>query len=429
MFRINEFPKGSRFLIEALPLVATYFSGATVDIAASEVLLGEDSDAEAQRFASQVRLRHALACCQELIALVHSIEQRPSSLSRVVRSETRGAIRGRLDIPRYVARRPFALSWPKTYPILIAEEAWSTPENALTQRVFRYLLPRLSDVGLPSKSAEVALAREAKVWINGKLRGEPWRRVVTSSPVHRLRMETARRLARRQTGNDRAYKKLIELVDNWHLAGPQAAGSTSSKKFVEALLAFPADESFLDRIYEIWCVREIAACLSQAGAQLIEGPAEMSKSRSHPIYTFHLDKDRIEIWFQRALPTEAATWRYDISGRLLRGIPDITIIANAKHYLLVDAKNRLVTGNTRSEETYKMLGYFENFRSLLATPNTIGVLAFVSHNKFHQALKDQMGRRLAMISADPDNAETCQFNAQFSEILTTWLSQWRSETT
>lgn len=424
MSQKHEIELGRRFLTEALPLVASYFSGESVVLTETGVRVGEEFDSESRQFGEQIRLRHALTCCAALVPIVHRIEDRVSHVNRIVRTETRGVIKGRLDIPRYVAQRATSFTWPKNYPILVSEDSPSTPENALTTRVFRHLVSRLSANNFPSKTAEIVSARYYRRWISHRIQRDPWRDVATNSSMHRLQMETSRRVERRQTGNELAYLDLLKLVEQWHLGSSGFGGSTSSDRFVDALLSLPADDTFLDRIYEIWCIREIAACLIEIGAVLVSGPIPLTQNRSNAIYTFDLNANRIEIWFQRALSPESATWRYESSGKNLRGIPDITVMANGFHFLLVDAKNRLVTGNTRSEETYKMLGYFENFSPLLGRQTSWGVLAFTSYHEFFQCLHSSPGRRLAMLSANPLSAKECLFRSQFTPILRDWINCW-----
>lgn len=425
MYPKREIEFGGRFLTEALPLVASYFSGEQVALAGSEVALGEDVDDESILFRSQIRLRHALTCCAELVPLIYRIEERVSSVNRTVRTETKGIIRGRLDIPRYVARRSTALSWPKSYPVLVSEESPSTAENLLTVRVLRHLLARLNSGQAPTKTAEAASARWYRQWISNRLRRTPWCGVASSSSMPRLQMEALRRISRRQTGNERAYTDLSILIDEWRLAGGESGGAFNSDKFVRALLSFPADDSFLDRIYEIWCIHEMASCLSHLGATLLEGPLPLTMNRRRPIYTFKMGGNCIELWFQHSLDSGSAVWKYETTGTPLRGIPDITVVANGCHFLLVDAKNRLVTGNTRAEETYKMLGYFENFSPILNSASSWGVLAFVSFNGFFQSLQSPQGRRLVMISADPKSRSDCVFHSQFMTLLREWLNVWQ----
>ena len=415
---------GARFLSEALPLVASYFSGEQVPLSVTAVDLGDDVDAEALLFSNQIRLRHALACCAELVPLIHRIEGGVSTVSRIVRTETKGAIRGRLDIPRYVARRSTSLSWPKTYPVLVTEESPNTPENALANRVLRNLLSRLNATIAPPKSAEALKAQWYRHWIANRLRRNPWRDVCNSSSPQRLRMETSRRIARRQTGNEYAYADLLQLIDDWRLIGSELGGAVNTDKFTRAFLAFPSDEGFLDRIFEIWCLRELASALARLGAHLVDGPQPLTVNRSAPIYTFLLEGKQVEIWFQKSLPKEHARWAYDIAGQPLRGIPDITVIADGIHYLLVDAKNRNVQRGTRPEETYKILGYFENFRSLLDNATNWAILSFVSYNGFAQQLTSIGGRKLLLTSAHPMTHDECSFSSQIDSGLVAWINTW-----
>lgn len=415
---------GKRFLSEALPLVASYFSGEQVSLSATAVDLGDDVDAEALLFSKQIRLRYALACCAALIPLIHRIERGVSTANRMVRAETKGAIRGRLDIPRYVARRSKSLSWPKTYPVLVTEESPNTPENALASRVLRNLQSRLNAAIAPPKSAEALKAQLYRHWIAGRLRRDPWRDVCNSSSPQRLRMETSRRIARRQTGNEPAYTDLLRLIDDWRLIGSELGGAVNTDKFTRAFLAFPSDEGFLDRIFEIWCLRELASALIRHGAHLIDGPQPLTKNRSVPIYTFLLEDKQIEIWFQKSLPTAHARWAYDTTGQPLRGIPDITVIGNGTHYLLVDAKNRTVKQRTRPEETYKILGYFENFCSLLDDAANWAILSFVSYNGFSQQLSSTGGHQLLLTSAHPMTSDECSFSSQIDSGLSAWINAW-----
>ncbi len=382
-----------------------------------------DRDSEYESFEKHIRLRHAIACCEMLFPIIKKIEASPSSVTTTVRQDTKGVLRGRLDIPRYVGRRASSLSWPKTYPILVTSDSPSTPENALVVRVLRTLLQRMSTRDIPVNSAEAELARRYKRWILGRTRRDPWVDVAAVSSLARLHNEASRRIARRQTGNEYAYAALVDFMKDSRLVGEAPAGTASSERFVESLLAFPAKDYFLDRIYEIWCVRCIAEAFMMIGAKLIEGPVPMTNSRDQPIYTVCLDGNTIEVWFQKSLPRTDADWCYEPDGNALVGIPDICLIANNSYRLIVDAKNRLVKGRTRSEETYKMLGYFENFKAVLSNNANWGVLAFLSYQGFSRTLFSRNDRRLELISAHPVHAEECTFLRDIIPILEAWIDR------
>ena len=131
-----------------------------------------------------------------------------------------------------------------------------------------------------------------------------------------------------------------------------------------------------------------------------------------------------QLLFQKSLPKEHARWTYNIAGQPLRGIPDITVIADGTHYLLVDAKNRNVQRGTRPEETYKILGYFENFRSLLDNATNWAILSFVSYNGFAQQLTSIGGRKLLLTSAHPMTHDECSFSSQIDSGLVAWINTW-----
>jgi len=149
----------------------------------------------------------------------------------------------------------------------------------------------------------------------------------------------------------------------------------------------------------------------------------MTNSRDQPIYTVCLDGNTIEVWFQKSLPRTDADWCYEPDGNALVGIPDICLIANNSYRLIVDAKNRLVKGRTRSEETYKMLGYFENFKAVLSNNANWGVLAFLSYQGFSRTLFSRNDRRLELISAHPVHAEECTFLRDIIPILEAWIDR------
>lgn len=422
MFQNNEYQFGKRFLKEALPLISSYFSGESVRLANISVSIATPPETDDTEFIQYIRFRHAIACCAQFIPIVQKIENGLSSVASLTRTETKGVIRGRLDVPRYVARKSNSFSWPKSYPILVNTESASTPENELVVRIFRTLLQRLPLLQFPVNSAETLLGRRYKSWVLSRLKRAPWSSISSTSSLSRLYMESCRRVARRQTGNEKAYLSLIKFIKDWHLVGETFSSPESSDKFVDAFLSFPAEQYFLDRIYEIWCIYSISDAFSKIGGKLVAGPCKLTESKKKPIYTFSMESNEFEIWFQTPLPSEEAEWFYDSTASSLRGIPDITIIANKKHRLIIDAKNRMVSGTTRSEETYKMLGYFENFKKSIGKTTDWGILAFVSLNGFSRSIRARNGRSLELISANPALLSDCNFSEKIELILRSWIN-------
>lgn len=429
MFRKSENERNKRFLSEALPLVATYFSGSQVEFSSGAVDIGDEFDEDVKRFIQEIRLRHALACCAELVRIVELIESGVSSVNETVRIETKGLLKGRLDIPRYVVNRIRDLSWPKRYPILVSESTPNTPENGLALRIMENILGRLNTSKYPQWTAEVQLARWYRRWISNMLRRDPWCNVRVSGSPKRLKQETSRRLARRQTGNEYGYSKLLSLYEEWGLQEYGNGSAINSNKIIEALFAFPSDTAYDDRIFEIWCLRELGRAFENLGAERTAGPLPLHNNQpkiTHPIYTFELYGVRFEIWFQKALDTSYARWAYTTTKKAFQGKPDITVIADNKYYFLLDAKNRFVTKGTRPEETYKVLGYFENYRELLNSYMCWAVLCFVSYDDYTQQLESTDGGLILLSSAHPSDPARCNFSRQLESTLSEWIKSIKS---
>lgn len=149
------------------------------------------------------------------------------------------------------------------------------------------------------------------------------------------------------------------------------------------MLAFPNSPAFDDRIFEIWCLKELALAFEANGAVLIDGPTPLAFSSLKPIYVFRVGERLVKVWFQKGLSTEFAQWLYE-GARPLRGIPDITVESDGC-LLLLDSKNRFADQGGRSEETYKMLGYFENLRDscfrLMAWYALHRSMTFIAHSR------------------------------------------------
>jgi hypothetical protein len=132
---------------------------------------------------------------------------------------------------------------------------------------------------------------------------------------------------------------------------------------------------------------------------------------------------RFEIWFQKALAPMAARWKYIHSQRSLRGIPDITVIGDDGRRLLIDAKRREVRTLTRSEETYKMLGYLENFRSLFDATPFWGALCFLSNTDLFTEVVAEGNHRIVLVGAHTHDPRICPFGGRMDTLVSEWLSQ------
>lgn len=418
---LSSAPSTRRFIRESLPLLSSYLYSEQVVLEPTDLEIGQEMADEYEAFARLLRMRHAVACGLRLKPILEAVERGVSNVSEIVRSESKGNIFGRLDIQLYLNRRSTNMSWPRNFPVLIAADTPNTPENQLIAETLREFGRRLNESQVVEVSAERAYCLNLLRWTREQLHSEPWSRVVPVRGVERLRRETEHRLRKRQTGNEPAYSQFLAWHSQWLFDASQS-NPDQTEDFISVLLAFPPGEFFEDRVFEIWCLYQVIESFRRAGAVLLNGPRPLSERSSRSICELRYGNYRFEIWFQKSLPSSAAKWQYVNSSRPLGGIPDITVIGSDGRRLLIDAKRREVSTQTRPEETYKMLGYLENFRSIFNTTPFWGVLCFLSANDLYTEIVTDAGHKLFLVGAHPENPTICALGGRLDTAISEWLS-------
>ena len=406
-----------------MPVIASFLHGLSVELGTLSVASRPDAaEDDLNGFLRLLRLRHAISCARALESVLPAIEREMSTSSELIRNESRGSLRGRLDVPRYLARKTRCHSWPRRYPVLVNHSVLDTPENALVRSSLTQIRQALTFGAELAHSAERASALQAYRWIYRKENAYPWGDVHLDAAISRLRIDSENRVLRRQTGNEAAYSKFLMWLDQWQ-ANPQDGNGERNSRIAAAQLAFPQQQFFLDRVFEIWCLTKVASALESAGCSLVVGPRALSERGKLPIYELTFDGREVDVWFQRALPAADARWRYIHSDRSLRGIPDIIVTRSKGTPLIVDAKNRLAVTKTRSEETYKMLGYLENFRSRLENRGFFGVLIFLSEKFLSTDVESCFSEsRIGICAAHPTMAAACTLHTRLRGIMRQWLT-------
>jgi hypothetical protein len=412
--------RARRFLLDALDLIATFLHGEPVVL--GEVAVGardEGGDMEFDLFAADLSARHALACAVRLRPIISAIAARSSSTTAHRREESLGAIRGRLDVPRYIALRTQNVSLPRRYPVQTLWRTPETPENALAVVLMEALGRQLAYAPFPIRTAEGAAAASAYAEVRRRLRQVPWVAVRRRDSAPRLVREVEGRLARRQTGNDDAYRGLLEWYVEWAVDA-RALGTDDGVRIADGLVAFPTTDAFWERVFEIWCLRETAESLVRQGFAIIEGPRSLHDRTRGPIYRLSRESAAAEIWFQRQKPLGDPRWRYK-GGGPLTGIPDIVVTVDYRSPLVVDAKYRTMTTDTRSEETYKILGYAENFRSTTPSVGFAGLLIFPGPTTRSTHLEGPTGGQLSVIAVEP-LSERAEAESAIDAAIAAWLT-------
>lgn len=412
-------PAGREFLAEALPLVATYLYGASVSLEALGVgVAGGPAEDDFDRFLRDLADRHTLACSLTLRGIVTRIERNHSSWRTIARVESKGELRGRLDVPRYLARRT-VLSLPRTYPLIISVEDLNTPENILGRRLLHLLTQQVAKVRFPIETAEARLAAEEYVWMRARAGSLPWAEVGESGSLSSLGRQVEGRIRRRQTGNEAAYEELLAWMAEWQVDVATLGGPIRPDRIVAGLLAFPTDDFFWDRVFEIWCLRETARALERLGFSR-EHAAPLSERHRGPIFKLRRNAVVAEVWFQRQEPVGKPRWRYRTSGSDMVGIPDVVVRATDRAPLLIDAKARLMGDATKPEESYKMLGYLENFRDTFGAQPYHGVLMFYGPREVASVLEGPNSSRLTLLNGATGSGKP-SFEANIDGAIRSWL--------
>lgn len=370
---------GLPFLLDALPLVATYLFSPSVTLESRAIGLRSTpiDDEEGQRFFRELRSRHVLACAKSLAPIIADVERRPSSWRTTSRAVSRGQVRGRLDVPRYLGRAT-RVSLPREYPVIVSVEDFGTPENVLAVRVIREILSQLASVTFPGRNAESVTAARAYLWLRARTRRSPWSSIRRSGGIRELKRSAQGRIARRQTGNEAAYTQLLQWVDEWTVDVGEL-GDRGRARVAKGLVAFPVESFFWERVLEIWSLQSVCGSLKRLGLEE-DTASPLYERDTKPVFTFRLGPDEVAVWFQRQVPMGAPRWRYGAdyaeSSDGLSGIPDVVVTRKGRPPYALDAKARVMDSRTRPEETYKMLGYFENFRDVYEDAAFHGALVF-----------------------------------------------------
>ena len=143
----------------------------------------------------------------------------------------------------------------------------------------------------------------------------------------------------------------------------------------------------------------------------------------------------LEIYYQKGAnlywkTKEELVWKYNKNGTLqgLRGIPDISIryMSKENSLVMIDVKNRIRNSGANTEEIYKMIGYFTNFRRAFEehcskNVKKQGALIFRNDaNAFDELLESENGYKIMTLSAgigNQSNLNIMQFKKLCKYVL------------
>jgi len=378
----------------------------------------------------EIYLRIVLANIETLHTLISDLES-CLSMSQVDREVVfAGEIQGRLNVGKYTKNIAQA-RFPKEYPCVVKSRTYASPENIYVIFIINNVLKMLDEFKrfLLSKGnaafSELALIehhfRAFKVFSKKayfKECQDSANQIMKSYGDHYpddLRNLIVSRIHKGKIRNSHIYKQIFDWY-NTYKYGSVLELST------QKLSVLRYSDDFANRLFELWCLYSIKETfVSSFDAVLIEENNIMDVGDGF-VYKLSVPTGGVlEIYYQKGASLywdteDELIWKYikDGSSRGLRGIPDISIryIAKEDALVMIDIKNRVRTAGANSEEIYKMIGYFGNFKKAFEERFSNGVKkqgALIFRNDLipsDEYLESDSGYRLMTISAGiSDNQE------------------------
>lgn len=424
-----------------LSFINQYFSSFSTEMQNIDYSI---SSGEVNEIDLEIYLRIVLANIETLHTLISDLEN-CLSMSQVDREVVfAGEIQGRLNVGKYTKNIAQA-RFPKEYPCVVKSRTYASPENIYVIFIINNVLRMLDEFKrfLLNKGnadfSELALIkghfRTFKVFSKKayfKECQDSANQLMKSYGDYYpddLQNLIASRIHKGKIRNSHIYKQIFDWY-NTYKYGSVLELST------QKLSVLRYSDDFANRLFELWCLYCIKETfVSSFDAVLIEEKNVMNVGDSF-VYKLSVPTGgTMEIYYQKGANLYWTTedeliWKYieDGSGRVLRGIPDISIRYTAKEdaLVMIDIKNRVRTAGANSEEIYKMIGYFGNFKTAFEERFSKSVKkqgALVFRNDFtpsDEYLESSNGYRLMTISAGiSDNLEinTNQFKKLCKYVL------------
>lgn len=392
----------------ALPLLATYVADApTWGLSASDRVATAAQTADLAGF---VEMRVALAAARRLDNVLRAMMDRASFHYSRIAEESVGAVRGQLDIERYIRQRSTSQA-PRRYPVRVLRRRYATPENTLGMYAALWVLRALAraplhllPAGAPERfelverrSGLMTLIRQPILAGAQGAAEEVWRR----QGLNRLVDEVEGRLEGGRIAAADRYRDLVEWTKEFNPESLAAPG------VVEWLFY---DARFDSKLFEIWILSLLLEGLTRRLGSPTVGPRPLYERAQHAVAVWKLGAATIRLYFQASLTRLGAgepRWSYVKPDEApLRGFPDVSItiegVGGHRRIVLIDPKLRERAGPP-TEEIYKMLGYFAN---LGASESASGVLVFYAPDSARTyELAETGGGRLLVIGMDPSDTD------------------------
>jgi hypothetical protein len=399
----------------AFRLLGTYFANApTWDLSHRQDL--GDGPSEDADLLQAIRLRAALSAAHRLEPLLDEITQRLSFRYARLSEESVGAVRGRLDVERYIHART-RRDVPKRYPVHVLARRHETPENVLAVYAAAWvrheLITARAGLVIPRGAPELASLQQRSARLSRALRHPLLSDATRGAKELWLRGDVGRQL-----------DEVEARLDGGHIAAPEPYANlvTWMRRFnIESGVAGDDFEwSFYDarfdtRLFEIWLLDRLAAAISRK-LHLSAQQKPLWDRNSTPTYTWKLGTASIRLHFQWALSQlSEPVWHRASTEQPLDGIPDVTALVTAafggETAVIIDAKLRQRDGPP-TDEIYKMLGYFQNRG---AQQEDLGAIVYYAPKEIVlEILRNKTNGSVVQLGVDPSRGD--RDNVAFDEL-------------
>ncbi|MDD4113246.1 MAG: hypothetical protein PHC56_09495 [Herbinix sp.] len=421
---------------EFLTFVNQYFSSFNTCILESNLLLDNNYFNEKN---IDVFLRIILANIDNLRKYISHVERNLSFSYKEVSKTFIGEIQGRLRINEYVHHKS-KVRMPREYPCIVNTKTYVTPENVyviyiieyvieLLTELKKYLLYKNNKVSITEIFSEIQLLDEhTKAFNVFTKKGyflECYKELSLIKNVYKNDFPREKynlvmnRMRKGKIKNSKSYQSVFD----WF-----AMFKKGSLIFIDEtnmdLLRYSDD--FSNKLFELWCLYSLKETfITEFKFELIEANDIMEASKGYIFKIRPVTGGTLEIYYQKGnelywQKNSELIWKYKKGSKEqgLVGIPDISVKYTTirESLVMIDIKNRIRSAGSNSEEIYKMIGYFTNFKRAFEERYSNDVkkqAALVFRNdvtSFEENLESDDGYRLKALSVSPSNNDLLNRN-------------------
>lgn len=386
-----------------------------------------------------IYLRILLANIQNLYLFVEQLEDNLSYSLINTNKNVTGRINGRLRIDQYIKNNN-KIKIPNEYPCIVKEKSNVTPENiylifiienvcANLKELKKYLITKMKKYSTTESYREL---KEIDLYIKKfhsfskkgyfvecmKDYNKIKRTYGNKFPDEKYNLIN-NRIRKRKIKN---YKKYLNVF-RWYEKFKDNNMTLINEDNMAVLMY---NESFANKLFELWNLYSIKETLINGfNSNLIEEKDIMESSNSYIFKIELITGGNLEIYYQRGHGLywdnqEDLSWKYRKQNGLkgLIGIPDISIRYSfvEDSLIMIDLKNRNRHNGENSEEIYKMIGYFSNFKKSMKekySANIVkqGILIFRNDKEsFIEELVNNDGYEIKCVSVSPQNNDELNKN-------------------